>query len=178
MLPEQVWDAPDIPELELFNGRASGGAMPLVWAHAESAKLVRSLHDGRVFDMPQQPYERYVRRPVPASLAVWASQCRIRYVGQGCTLRVQTPIPATVLWTVDGDAAQHEAASRDTTLGAWVADLDTTQLSPGAVVRFAIRGGDSSRPLDDGHAITIVQRAVPAPARRSSTPPRATARRG
>jgi glucoamylase len=62
MLPEQVWDGPDIPARELKNGRASGGAMPLVWAHAEYAKLVRSLHDGRVFDMPQQPYERYLRR--------------------------------------------------------------------------------------------------------------------
>jgi glucoamylase len=61
MLPEQVWDGPDIPERELFNGRPSGSAMPLVWAHAEYAKLVRSLHDGRVFDMPQQAYERYVR---------------------------------------------------------------------------------------------------------------------
>jgi glucoamylase len=61
MLPEQVWDGQDIPERELFNGRPSGGAMPLVWAHAEYAKLVRSLHDGRVFDMPQQGYERYVR---------------------------------------------------------------------------------------------------------------------
>jgi glucoamylase len=61
MLPEQVWDGPDILALELRNGRATGGAMPLVWAHAEYAKLVRSLHDGRVFDMPQQPYERYVR---------------------------------------------------------------------------------------------------------------------
>ncbi len=61
MLPEQVWDSADVPERELFNGRPSGGAMPLVWAHAEYAKLVRSLHDGRVFDMPQQAYERYVR---------------------------------------------------------------------------------------------------------------------
>ena len=61
MLPEQVWDGPDIPERELFNGRPSGSAMPLVWAHAEYAKLVRSLHEGRVFDMPQQAYERYVR---------------------------------------------------------------------------------------------------------------------
>jgi glucoamylase len=61
MLPEQVWDGPDLPERELVNGRATGGAMPLVWAHAEYAKLVRSLYDGRVFDMPQQSYERYVR---------------------------------------------------------------------------------------------------------------------
>jgi len=61
MLPEQVWDGPDIPERELVNGRPSGSAMPLVWAHAEYAKLVRSLHEGRVFDMPQQTYARYVR---------------------------------------------------------------------------------------------------------------------
>ncbi|MBV8512004.1 MAG: glucan 1,4-alpha-glucosidase, partial [Xanthobacteraceae bacterium] len=40
LLPEQVWDAEDIPERELFRGRASGSAMPLVWAHAEHAKLV------------------------------------------------------------------------------------------------------------------------------------------
>jgi glucoamylase len=178
MLPEQVWDGPDIPERELENGRASGSAMPLVWAHAEYAKLVRSLHDGRVFDMPQQPYERYVRRPTQASYALWAPHGRIRHVTQGCMLRVQTSTPATVLWTVDGDSAQHEAASRDTMLGAWVTDLDTTQLAPGAVVRFAIRDGDASRPLDNGHAVTIVQRvAAPAP-RRSSTTSRAAARRG
>jgi glucoamylase len=44
-LPEQVWDAADIPERELFNGHPSGSAMPLVWAHAEYVKLVRSLSD-------------------------------------------------------------------------------------------------------------------------------------
>ena len=60
MLPEQVWDAADIPDLELFNGRPTGSAMPLVWAHAEYAKLVRSLHDGRIFDLPHQAHSRYV----------------------------------------------------------------------------------------------------------------------
>jgi glucoamylase len=60
MLPEQIWDRDDVPANELFNGRASGGAMPLSWAHAEYAKLVRSLRDGRVFDMPRPAYERYV----------------------------------------------------------------------------------------------------------------------
>ncbi len=64
MLPEQIWDAADIPERELFFGRASGSAMPLVWAHAEYIKLRRSLADGIVFDMPRLAFERYVgRRP-------------------------------------------------------------------------------------------------------------------
>lgn len=43
LFPEQIWDSPDIPERELFFGKPCGSAMPLVWAHAEYLKLVRSL---------------------------------------------------------------------------------------------------------------------------------------
>ena len=68
MLPEQIWDREDVPQNQLINGRASGGAMPLSWAHAEYAKLVRSLRDGRVFDMPNQAYERYVRHATSAAI--------------------------------------------------------------------------------------------------------------
>jgi len=46
LFPEQVWDAPDIPDRELFFGQPSGSAMPLVWAHAEYIKLRRSLARG------------------------------------------------------------------------------------------------------------------------------------
>jgi glucoamylase len=158
MLPEQVWDGPNIPEQELENGRATGGAMPLVWAHAEYAKLVRSLHDGRVFDMPQQPYERYVRRRSAFSGALWARHSRIAFLFEGSTLRIQTPTRASILWTVDGMSAQHESRSRDTTLGVWVADLDTSQLAAGSVVRFGVREGDDDGSRDEGHAITIVAR--------------------
>ena len=52
MLPEQVWDSDDLPELGLRSGRPAGSAMPLVWAHAEFVKLARSLRDGAVFDRP------------------------------------------------------------------------------------------------------------------------------
>ena len=54
LIPEQVWDSPDIPARELFRGKPSGSAMPLVWAHAEHIKLLRSLADGQVYDMPPQ----------------------------------------------------------------------------------------------------------------------------
>lgn len=60
LLPEQVWDAADIPARELFAGRAAGSAMPLVWAHAEYLKLCRSLVDGAVFDRPPQTVRRYL----------------------------------------------------------------------------------------------------------------------
>ena len=49
LLPEQIWDSKDIPKKSLFNGRPTLGAMPLVWAHAEYLKLIRSLQDGKIF---------------------------------------------------------------------------------------------------------------------------------
>ena len=63
LLPEQVWDAADIPERDLRNGHPTGGAMPLVWAHAEFLKLCRSIAAGCVFDMPPQTVKRYVAPP-------------------------------------------------------------------------------------------------------------------
>ena len=65
IIPEQSWDAPDIPEHELFFGRPSGSSMPLVWAHAEYIKLRRSLHDGCIFDRPPRPCSAiWLSRPV------------------------------------------------------------------------------------------------------------------
>ncbi|HEV2691020.1 MAG TPA: glycoside hydrolase family 15 protein, partial [Bryobacteraceae bacterium] len=60
LLPEQVWDVADIPALELFRGKPTGSACPLVWAHSEYVKLRRSLRDGKVFDQPPQPVQRYL----------------------------------------------------------------------------------------------------------------------
>src|SRR5450631_2763946 len=59
LLPEQVWDSADIPERELFLGRSTGSACPLVWAHSEYIKLVRSLKDGKIFDQAPQTVKRY-----------------------------------------------------------------------------------------------------------------------
>lgn len=61
LIPEQVWDAEDIPEREIFRGRPTGSAMPLVWAHAEYIKLLRSIKDGDVFDLPVQTIKRYLQ---------------------------------------------------------------------------------------------------------------------
>ena len=137
MLPEQVWDGPDLPDFELVNGRATGSAMPLVWAHAEYAKLVRSLHDGRVFDMPQQPYERYVRQRIGCDLTIWAPHCRTRTMPVGNRLRIQSPTDSTIRWSVR-DAEPKETASCDTTIGVWNAELDTVWLPVGAMIRFAV----------------------------------------
>ena len=50
MLPEQVWDYADLPSEGMYFGRSAGSAQPLVWAHAEYIKLLRSVADGKIFD--------------------------------------------------------------------------------------------------------------------------------
>jgi len=37
-LPEQLWDADDLPEGRMKRGGPTGSAMPLCWSHAESGK--------------------------------------------------------------------------------------------------------------------------------------------
>lgn len=51
-MPEQAWIADPIPEHGSFPGEPSGLAMPLVWTHAEFAKLCHSLAAGRPVDQP------------------------------------------------------------------------------------------------------------------------------
>ncbi len=47
LFPEQIWDAPDIPAEHMFFGKATGAAIPLMWAHAEYVKLLRSVVDNK-----------------------------------------------------------------------------------------------------------------------------------
>jgi glucoamylase len=58
MIPEQIWDAPTMDGMVF--GRPTGAAMPLVWAHAEYLKLLRSAVDGRVFERISIVEERYI----------------------------------------------------------------------------------------------------------------------
>src|SRR5258708_3307615 len=75
LLPEQVWDGPAIPAKLLTPGGPTGAAIPLVWAHAEYIKLVRSIADRRVFDVIDPVRDRYSRGPRAdrASLEIWSA---------------------------------------------------------------------------------------------------------
>jgi glucoamylase len=138
MIPEQTWDSPDIPDRELFFGRPSGSAMPLVWAHAEYVKLRRSLHDGRVFDMPPQTVQRYVVEQTESCHAIWSANHKCQTVAAGHTLRVQALAPAVVHWSLDGWQTARDTQTRDTGLGVYVADLPTEGLAAGAKVDFTL----------------------------------------
>ena len=130
LLPEQSWDAPDVPARELYHGRPSGSAMPLAWAHAEHIKLVRSLGDDRIFDAPAQTQQRYIVDRVKSRIVIWRHDRQSRRVRRGLTLRVETAEPVTVHWTNDEWVTAHDALSRDTGLARYVTDLPTATAGP------------------------------------------------
>lgn len=142
LIPEQVWDGEDIPGRELFFGRPSGSAMPLVWAHAEYVTLLRSLRDNRVFGMPPQTVQRYqVEKKTPLH-AIWRFNHKIRTMKAGRILRVEVLAPAVVHWSADNWQAAQDIPTRDTGLGVHVADLPSGGLSAGGMVSFTIYWSD------------------------------------
>lgn len=145
MLPEQVWDAPDLPKRELFFGRPSGSAMPLVWAHAEYIKLLRSLRERRVFDMPPQTVARYIAKKTGSPYATWRFNHKRRSFPCGHVLRIETLAQATVHWSVDGWRSLHDTPTQDTGLGVHKADLPTSKLAPGTLLTFTFCWTDAAR---------------------------------
>lgn len=145
MIPEQVWDADDIPEAELFRGKATGSAMPLVWAHAEYVKLRRSLRDGRVFDLPPQTVERYLVEKTDSPYAVWRFNNKCDAMPAGKTLRIETLASSVVRWSADSWRAIRNTETRDTGLGVHVADLPTESLPPGAQTMFTFYWTEAER---------------------------------
>jgi glucoamylase len=145
LIPEQIWDSPDIPERELFCGRPSGSAMPLVWAHAEYIKLRRSLHEGRVFDMPPQPVQRYQKEQTGSAYATWRFNHKCRTIPAGNVLRLEMPAPAVVHWSSDNWRTIQDARTQDTGLGMHIADLPTEGLPPEATVVFTFYWPEAAR---------------------------------
>jgi glucoamylase len=136
LLPEQVWDAPDIPERELFFGKPSGSACPLVWAHSEYIKLVRSLKDGKIFDQAPQTVKRYCVEKRQAVYGSWRFNNKCRILPQRKDLRIELLAPATVHWSVDGWQTTHDTGTQDSGVGIYFADIPARSLEAGRELLF------------------------------------------
>jgi len=139
LIPEQVWDAAPIPERELAPGKPTGSAMPLVWAHAEYVKLLRSLADGRVFDMPPHTARRYLAKKRTARCRPWREDSPALTVLAGQALRLDLPDESIIRYTRDDWKTQAEVATNDTGLGLHIAELPTAGIAPGGKLVFTWR---------------------------------------
>ncbi len=143
LMPEQVWDGPPIPARELAPGEPSGSAMPLVWAHAEYVKLLRSLADGAVFDMPPHTVRRYLHEKRQARCRPWREDCPVAKIPAGRVLRLDLAEPAVVLYTRDDWATQVKAETKDTGFGLFVAEIETEGMAAGRRVVFTWRNSST-----------------------------------
>ena len=123
MIPEQIWDAPDVPERELFFGQPSG------LGHAAGLGA-RRVHQAA----PLAARRPGVRHAAPAGEALpgrrrasriraLALQPQVPPIPAGKLLRLEVLAPAVVRWSADDWLTTHDAPTRDTGLGVHVADL-------------------------------------------------------
>jgi glucoamylase len=109
--------------------------MPLMWAHAEYVKLLRSAHGGRVFDRIPAVVERYQGAGRPQPIEVCSFKLRARAVRPEAILRVQASAVFRLRWTADEWAVVTDTASTSTALGIDFVDIPIArdQIAP---IRF------------------------------------------
>ena len=136
LLPEQVWDSADRPQVYMYSGRPTGSAMPLMWAHAEYIKLLRSVRDGKVSDLIADVAKRYLGERADSRLfGVWKPARQVRSVKRGYVLRIQVPVSFRLHWSGDEWQTPTDSLSSTTTLGVEFVDvpIPTAQQAP---IRF------------------------------------------
>jgi glucoamylase len=136
LIPEQVWDTTDIPERELFAGKASGSACPLVWAHSEYIKLRRSLFDGKIFDQPPQTVDRYLVSKMSAAYFNWRFNNKPRTMPGGKKLRILMMEPARVRWSFDNWQTSRDSDSVDSGCDLQHVDLPAETLASDRQIVF------------------------------------------
>ena len=131
MLPEQVWDAADIPAKGLYFGHATGSASPLGWAHAEYLELLVTIALGGFPDIVLPARRRYTEGQAQEPAFVWTHRHQITHMTPGRRLRVQLPRPGSIHYSFDEWKTFGEVEAIDTTLGVWVAEVPSNKLAAG-----------------------------------------------
>ena len=155
LIPEQVWDREDIPERELFAGKGSGSACPLVWAHSEYIKLRRSLADGRIFDQPTQTVTRYLVRKQSAEFFNWRFNNKPRTMPRGMKLRILLMEPSMVHWSFSNWETSYDNWTEDSGCTLQYLDLPTQTLVPGRQVTFTFLWKNSGQWEDRDFSVII-----------------------
>ena len=154
LLPEQVWDAPDLPDQHMRLGGATGSAQPLMWAHADYIRLLRSVSDGQVFDYLPEVGERYRGPDRCRPMEIWKLNRRVRRVQFGSTLRVQLPRRFRLRWSDDHWNSLNDTTSTFTSLELFY--VDSPIVRHHKAIHFSLYWLDSQTWGDDTHCVTVV----------------------
>ena len=168
LLPEQVWDEPDRPDIFMFLGRPTGSARPLMWAHAEYIKLLRSAADGKVFDLVPEVADRYLSgRRGCKLMEIWKHNRQVPAVRQGFILRIQAGARFLLHWTRDDWGTTVDSRSTPTPLGIEYLDIAILP-EPGGRIRFTFFWTDAGRWEGKDFEVAVVGSRAPTPGSRQS----------
>jgi glucoamylase len=141
MLPEQLWDEADRPDEHLKFGGPTGAACPLVWAHAEYLKLLRSAYDGQVFDRIEPVYQRYGKyksehgharsahhgRVHEKCIEIFSLHRPIQTITVNATLRILSEKRFALVWTDNNWQTTNTTQSRGLGSAGFAADITPSQ---------------------------------------------------
>jgi glucoamylase len=143
LIPEQVWDADPVPERNLFPGRPSGSAMPLVWAHAEFLKLLAASVSGRPSELLEAIEARWDHRRPEARSWFWRSDVSFPRLPAGRALVIEAPVPFTLHLGFDGWKSIEERASSPLGFAMHGVRIEAPQLRHRVSIEFTRRYQDS-----------------------------------
>ena len=173
MLPEQVWDFEDLPSEGMYFGQSAGSAQPLVWAHAEYIKLLRSIVDGKVYDRIPIVEQRYAVKPedrtVESRMEIFQTARPISALPQGRTLRIIDPQRFRAVWTTDNWVTTQSTDAKNIGRPGWFVDLDTAADQAGTIT-FTMHWPLEDRWLGSNHDVILNQK--PAPQTNAATKPK------
>jgi glucoamylase len=146
--------------------------MPLAWAHSEYVRLLRSIRDNKVFDCPNDAWQRYVQRRTGSDLALWRFDHQVASFPSGRKLRIETSAPAIVHFSTDNWSSAEEFLTRKNALGIYVVDLPTSKMSAGQVLHFTFRWPEADSRWEGRNFDLVVdppRPTAPAPSKKRKT---------
>ncbi len=139
LIPEQVWDQADLPNVGLRGGKPTRSAMPLLWAHSEFIKLCASRSAGRILDLPATVWKRYQGKTPRRPYAGWSFNCQRERIPAGLPLRILLQKPGLVHYGHNGWQEPGDLSTEYGGLGLYYVDLPTATLAPGQSFQFTFR---------------------------------------
>jgi glucoamylase len=135
-------------------GRPTTAAMPLMWAHAEYIKLLRTVKDGRVFDFVPEVAEHFRNATARKKLEVWKPCRRVRSVKPGSTLRIQAPEEFRLRWSSDEWRTSNESDSMAIALASSFLDIPVGR-DQRAPIRFKFLRAKDARWAESDYEVAI-----------------------
>ena len=156
LIPEQVWDAPDLAEAYMCFGKATGSADPLMWAHAEYVKLLRSVADGKSVRRNRRRGAAILQRQATPVIEVWKMNRQVKCVPAGGLLRIQASSPFSLHWSDDEWKTMRDTASTPTSIGIEYVDIQVaaTQTAP---IRFTFYWPQQSQWQGSDFAVEVTR---------------------